>query len=108
MIYPVAVLLEAARETDPAARAAWDDRMEGIRAGFTTLLKRARAAGRLKADWSVSQATDLAWSLSHVDAWRHLVVECGWPASRFVSTTIRTIETLLLEPRARRGRAPRP
>lgn len=87
-IYPVGVLLFAARETDAAARTAWEDRMESLRGLFTRILRRAEAAGRLRAGVSVAVASDLAWSMTHLDAWRHLVIERGWASDDFAATQI--------------------
>jgi len=84
-IYPVAVLLFAASDTDPAARTAWEDRMEILRHGFTRILRRAEAARRLRPNVSVAAASDLAWSMTHLDAWRHLVVERGWAPEDFAA-----------------------
>jgi len=87
-IYPVGALLSAARDTDPAARAAWEDRMEILRSGFARILRRAEAAGRLRANVGAVAAGDLAWSMTHLDVWRHLVVERGWAPEDFAATQL--------------------
>ena len=95
-IYPVGVLLFSARESDAAARAAWEDRMDSLRNGFTRILRRAEAAGRLRQGMSVAVASDLAWSLTHLDAWRHLVMERGWASEDFAATQIAILKRELL------------
>jgi hypothetical protein len=39
---------------------------------------------------SVAVASDLAWSLTHLDAWRHLVIARGWAGEDFASTQIQS------------------
>lgn len=98
-IYPVGMLLFAARESDPAARAAWEDRMESMRSLFTLILRRAEAAGRLRPGVSVAVASDLAWSMTHLDAWRHLVIERGWASEDFATTQIAILKRELFRRR---------
>jgi hypothetical protein len=40
-------------------------------------------AGLLPPVLPPTTAADLCWSLTHVDAWKHLVVERGWFAESF-------------------------
>jgi hypothetical protein len=72
--------------------------MESLRAGYTAILRRAKVSGRLKEGLTVNHAADLAWSLSHIDAWRHLVVERGWSQQRFAVSRLELLERELLRP----------
>jgi AcrR family transcriptional regulator len=95
-IYPVGVLLGAAAVTDAEAAAVFNDRMVGsLHAKYRELLARLAAAGRLAPGWEAGRAADLCWSLTHIDAWRQLVVERGWPPEAFVEDRLALIRTLL-------------
>ena len=78
-IYPVGVLLSAAAATDQDAASVFADRMVGgLYAKYLRILTRIEAARRLSPMWPVTQAADLCWSLTHIDSWKHLVVQRGW------------------------------
>jgi AcrR family transcriptional regulator len=84
-IYPVAVLLSAASVTDADADAVFKDRMMGsLHAGYRQILKQLARAGHLADGWTVDRAADLCWSLTHIEAWRQLVVERGWSPAAFL------------------------
>ena len=83
-IYPVGVLLSAASVTDAEAAAVFKDRMmDGLHASYRRILKRLARAGHLAEGLSVERAADLCWSLTHIEAWRQLVVERGWSPAAF-------------------------
>jgi len=83
-IYPVGILLSAAAVTDADAAQVFHDRMVGsLYSRYHTLLARVAAAGHLAPGWDADRAADLCWSLTHLDAWRQLVVERGWTAAAF-------------------------
>jgi AcrR family transcriptional regulator len=95
-IYPVGVLLGAAAVTDPEAAEVFHDRMiGGLRGGYARVLGRLAAAGRLAPGWEAERAADLCWSLTHLDAWRHLVVERGWSPEDFAADRVALIRRLL-------------
>jgi AcrR family transcriptional regulator len=77
-VFPIARLLAVAAENDADAALAWNSRMEQLRTGIATAMRRLRDAGLLGADWTLQAAVDWAWSQAHPDVWRHLVVERGW------------------------------
>jgi len=96
-IYPVGVLLGAAAVTDPEAAAVFNDRMVGsLHARYRTLLSRLAAAGHLAAGYTPDTAADLAWSLTHIDAWRQLVVQRGWSPQAFRANRAALIRQTLL------------
>jgi AcrR family transcriptional regulator len=100
-IYPVGVLLGAAAITDPEAAAVFNDRMVGsLHARYRSVLGRLAAAGHLARRYTPDAAADLAWSLTHIDAWRHLVVERGWTPEAFRADRAAIIRSTLLAPPA--------
>ncbi|QPH53824.1 TetR/AcrR family transcriptional regulator [Pontivivens ytuae] len=78
VIHPVARALLLARETDEAAAAAWDDRMEAMREGCAAAVAALARDGDLRTDLEAAAATDLLWTLLHVRNWEHLHLDCGW------------------------------
>ena len=90
------MLLGAAAVTDPEARAVFEDRMVGsLHARYRELLARLAAAGHLAPGRDPGRAADLCWSLTHIDAWRHLVVERSWTPEAFIEDRVALIRTLL-------------
>lgn len=96
-IYPVAVQLEAASLTDPAAAAAWQDRMfsQGLRQGLDVILDRMARAGALPAGQDPARVADLLVSLLAPSTWRHLVAERGWTPAEFLQSRLRLLEAAL-------------
>ena len=84
-IHGVGRALIAMRDTDEAAAAAWNDRMQAVRHGCEAAVTALKSAGRLMPDYSVEQATDLLWALSSVEMWEKLRFECGWSQTAYVS-----------------------
>ena len=84
-IYPVAHALLAMKDTDEAARHAWDDRMRAVREGCAAAVEALAADGVLTPDYSPAQATDLLWTLLSVRNWEQLVLESGWSRARYLT-----------------------
>lgn len=82
-IHLIARALERARDTDDAAAAAWDDRMESRRRLCGWISRRLAEDGELANGVSIETATDLLWSLTNIPLWRDLVVERGWSDRRY-------------------------
>ena len=98
-IYDIASVIYAARRSDEAAEAAWQNRMnfrwENIRQG----MERLQREGLLAEGWTVDEAADFAWAVLSVHTYEYLVVERGWPIDQFVrrlQTALRSI--LIAEP----------
>jgi AcrR family transcriptional regulator len=103
-IYPVGVLLSAASVTDSEAAAVFKDRMIGsLHAGYHRILRRLARAGHLREGWNAERAADLCWSLTHIEAWRQLVVERGWTPAAFLSNRQALIANTILRRRDRGG-----
>lgn len=99
-IYPVGVLLSAAAVTDAEAAAVFNDRMiGGLHTGYRRILKRLARAGHLSDGWSVERAADLCWSLTHIEAWRQLVVERGWSSNAFRANRLALIAGTIVRQR---------
>lgn len=98
-IYPVAIQLEAASLHDPAAAAAWQDRIfgQGLRLGLDLIVNRMAQAKALGIEQDPARLADLLVSLLAPSTWRHLVVDRGWRPAAF-ATSRRTLAAALLAP----------
>ena len=83
-IYEVASVVYAARRTDEAAEAAWQDRLAYRRENIRRGVARLQQEGLLATGWTVDEATDFAWALLSLHTYEHLVVERGWSLEQFV------------------------
>jgi AcrR family transcriptional regulator len=92
-IYGVAKALLLARDSDAAAAAAWDDRMEAMRDGCRAAIDALHADGTLAPGWTRSKATDTLWTLLLVPNWESLTVDCGWSTKEY----IRRVTTMALQ-----------
>jgi len=77
-IHPVARDLIRLRSEDPAADAAWSDRMTELLRLFRRLVRSVEAAGELAPGWSsATAAADYLWAGASVQAWDLLVSDRG-------------------------------
>jgi AcrR family transcriptional regulator len=83
-IHGIARALLVARETDEAVAAAWDDRMGVVHEACRDIVERLRQDGALAPRWSLDEAADVLWTILSIRGWESLVLERGWPASRYV------------------------
>jgi AcrR family transcriptional regulator len=83
-IYGMARALLAARETDEAVAAAWDDRMGAVREACRDIIERLHRDGTLAPGWSLDEAADLLWTMLSIRNWESLTIERGWSKSRYV------------------------
>jgi AcrR family transcriptional regulator len=84
-IYGIARALLAARETDEAVAAAWDDRMRVVQEACNDIVGRLQRDGVLAPGWSVEEAGQMLWSLLSISTWENLTLERGWPVSLYVA-----------------------
>jgi AcrR family transcriptional regulator len=82
-IAALARALESARRTDPAAAAAWQDRMGGRMRGALSIIERLRAEGRLDPAWTTAEAAALLWELTSFHVWDDLVTDAGIAPDRY-------------------------
>ena len=83
-IYGIARALLAARETDEAVAAAWDDRMGVVLEACRDIIERLHRDGRLVPGWSLEEAADLLWTMLSIRNWEHLTIERGWSTDQYV------------------------
>ena len=68
-IYGIARALLAARETDEAVAAAWDDRMGVVREACRDIIERLHRDGTLAPGWAREEAADLLWTMLSIRNW---------------------------------------
>lgn len=83
-IYEVASVVYAARRTDEAAEAAWQDRAAYRRGDIRRGLERLQNEGFLVDGWTLDEATDFAWGLISLHTYENLVIERGWTIDQMV------------------------
>lgn len=83
-IYGVARALLVAQDTDAAAAAAWDERMQAMRDGCRAAIEALRADGHLAGEWNTTTATDLLWTMLSVRNWEQLTQACGWSSRIYI------------------------
>jgi AcrR family transcriptional regulator len=98
LIYPVAILLDAASVTDKEVAAAWDDRMKGaLLAGLKRIFANLAKGRHLAPGWRPDQGAELVWSLIHPSAFRQLVHGCRWSLEEFRRSRFEIIGSTLLK-----------
>lgn len=83
-IYGIARALLAARETDEAVAAAWDDRMGVVRASCRDIVETLHSDGTLAPGGSLDEAADLLWTMLSIRNWESLTIERDWSTDRYV------------------------
>ena len=94
-IYGVGKALMAMKDTDDAARAAWDDRMNAVRGLCDSTVQSLNEQGALADDLDSKAASDLLWTLTSVRNWEQLVQDCGWSQSQYLEHLNRAALRLL-------------
>ena len=101
-VYGVAKALLAIKDTDDAARLAWNDRMEAVRDGCQAAVKALKKDDDLSSEHSVKEATDILWTLLSVQTWEQLTRECGWSQRQYVKTIKELAKKMLVVKRTSR------
>jgi AcrR family transcriptional regulator len=83
-IYGIAKALIAVYETDEAAAAAWDDRMNAVRSGCRNTIDALVRDEMLASDWSRDEAIDFFWTMLSVNNWELLTKVCGWSRNQYI------------------------
>ena len=83
-IYGIARAMLAARETDEAVAAAWDDRMGVVQEACRDIVGRLDRDGMLVPGWSLDEAGEMLWSMLSIGNWENLTLERGWPVDLYV------------------------
>ena len=97
-IYGLAKALLAAREMDPDAAAAWDDRMEAVRQGWRSVVDCLAREGVLADNWDHDQAADVAWAITSVTVWENLTMERGWSSAEYIAQMKIVLTRMLVKP----------
>jgi AcrR family transcriptional regulator len=97
-ILPVARALWSAAATDEDAATAWWDRMDHVRLTMRRVIERLAGEGALDGRWTVEEAADILWSLTHPRAWDDLIGHRGWESGRFVDRQVEIAGLILIGP----------
>lgn len=84
-IHGLAGALLAVRETDEAAKVAWDDCMDCHQSGCRDIIAALKSEGKLAPKWTDSSATDMMWVLLSFQTWEQLTVECAWSNAQYIT-----------------------
>lgn len=85
-IYGVARALMAMKDSDPEARAAWNDRMEAVREGCAAAVDALERDRRLTHVHSRDESIDILWMLLSIRNWEHLIHDRGWSQQDYIDS----------------------
>lgn len=97
-IYGMAKALMEGRHEDPAAAAAWQDRMSALRGICAMLTSRLADQGRLMAGWSQERAADFIWAMLSIQTWEQLRKQRGWGEQEYIEAMQRVLGSVLVSP----------
>jgi AcrR family transcriptional regulator len=95
-IYAMAKALLAVRETDEAAAAAWNDRMQAVRSGCRNTVDTLRRDAMLAPGWSRDEAIDFFWTMLSVHNWEQLTMVCGWSTNEYINRMQTVLKSALV------------
>lgn len=84
-IYGIAKALLLARESDEAANAAWNERMNAVREGCRVTIEALQHDEMLASEWDCQHATDLLWTMLSIRNWEQLTLACGWTTQQYIT-----------------------
>lgn len=96
LIHGVARALMEMQSKDPDARAAWADRMAGVRRGCAAAVAALARDGQLTADLDEGTATDLLFAVLSVHGWETLRFDLGWSQEKYLDQMKRLVRARLL------------
>jgi AcrR family transcriptional regulator len=102
LILEIAQVIESARMSDPAADAAWRDRMNSRARFMKQVISGLAEEGLLSPEWTVDDATDLTWALISPATYRALVIDRRWSEKRLIRSVRRTLHDTLIKARPRK------
>ena len=85
-IYGVARALMAMKDSDPEARAAWNDRMDAVREGCAAAVDALERDRRLTHVHSRDESIDILWMLLSIRNWEHLIHDRGWSQQDYIDS----------------------
>ena len=83
-VYGMAKALLAARETDEAAAAAWDDRMGAVRESCRITIESLIRDGMLAREWTSEEAINLMWTRLSIRNREQITIESAWSIGQYV------------------------
>jgi AcrR family transcriptional regulator len=95
-IYGLAKSLMVLGETDEAARAAFNERMQNVRNGCCDVVSQIAREGNLAPEWTVEQAVDLMWAALSVENWEKLTLQSGWSQNQYLAGMKQSLHLLLV------------
>ncbi len=96
-VFPVARILEATQNDDPALGAAWRDRMKARQEIFAAVIARISDMGELSPDWNIEEAAALLYTTLQLNNWQELTRHLGWTEDRYVAAMTRLLRRALLK-----------
>jgi hypothetical protein len=96
-IYGLAKALMTVRETDEAAAAAWDDRMQAVYTKCLGTVQHLDSDGLLTPEWTLDDAADFMWATLSIAVWEHLTLERGWTQEQYRERMKLALKQALLE-----------
>ncbi len=96
-IYGVAKALMAMSDTDEAAYAAWDDRMQAMREGCAAAIEALHRDNMLSPTFSSEHATDILWTQLSVRNWEQLTQQCGWTQAQYIAAQKKLAHTCFVK-----------
>jgi AcrR family transcriptional regulator len=100
-VYQFARVLHAARREEPAAAAAWENRMEARRSNYKKVAEWLARDGVLLESWSVKEAAELLWALTSLHMFEYLVIESHWSTQRYKRHLRSVLYRVLVNPQMR-------
>jgi AcrR family transcriptional regulator len=83
-IYGLAKALVLAKDSDEAAAAAWQDRMQALYEGCLEVVERLEHEGLLAEEWTVKSAADYFYVTLSLTTWEQLIIERGWSGEEYI------------------------
>jgi AcrR family transcriptional regulator len=96
-IYGLAKALLLARETDEAAAAAWQDRMDVMREGCRLVIACIERDRALSPEWSTKEAAEILYSLLSIAVWESFTLESGWSNEQYIQHMQKILAQILLK-----------
>jgi AcrR family transcriptional regulator len=82
-VYQFARVLHAARREEPAAAAAWQNRMRARRSNYKRVAELLARDRKLLPPYTIQDAADLLWALTSLHMFEYLVIERRWPMRKY-------------------------
>jgi len=95
-IYGLAKALMAARETDEAAAAAWNDRMGALYQGCLQIVRCLQQQNKLAPEWSIEEAASFFRATLAIETWDTLTEERGWSKDQYIERIQRALKRVLV------------